>query len=85
MHAGTPVIAADIPALREVCADAARYCDPYDVDSIAKALTEVGTVPPLREELRRRGTARAQAFSWEQCARDYLAAYEDVVRLAPAS
>lgn len=79
MHAGTPVIAADIPALREVCADAALYCDPYDVGSIAAALTELATVPPLREAMRRRGTARAAAFSWEACARAYLAAYERVV------
>jgi glycosyltransferase involved in cell wall biosynthesis len=76
MHAGTPVLVSDIAALREVCGDAARYCDPYDVDSIASALTELATVPPLREELRRRGLARASQFSWRKCAEAYARAYE---------
>jgi alpha-1,3-rhamnosyl/mannosyltransferase len=81
LHAGTPVLASDIPALREVAADAARYADPYDTASIATALTELATVPPLREELRRRGSARAQHFSWERCARAHIAAYEAAVNL----
>ncbi len=81
MHAGTPVLAADIPALHEVCADAARYCDPRDVGLIATGLTELATVGPLREELRRRGLARAARFSWRRCAEAYLVAY----RLAAGS
>ena len=81
MHAGTPVLAADIPALREVAGDAARFADPYDVGALAEALTELATVGPLREELRRRGTARAAAFSWRTCALAYLDAYERAVTL----
>lgn len=75
MQAGTPVLAARIGALTEVCADAARYVDPRDEDDIARGLREIAETPPLREELRRRGTARAAAFSWEQCARAHLRAY----------
>ncbi len=75
MHAGTPVLAADIPPLREVCGDAARYCDPRDVESIAGGLRELAEVGPLREELRRRGLARARRFSWRRCAEAYAAAY----------
>jgi glycosyltransferase involved in cell wall biosynthesis len=40
---GTPVIASDVPALREVCGDAARYVAPGDVDGLAAAL---GDPPP---------------------------------------
>ena len=83
MHAGTPVLAARTAGLAEVCADAARYCDPADVASIAAGLEELGTVPPLREELRRRGTARAAAFSWERCARAHVAAYERAIASRP--
>jgi len=75
MHAGTPVLAARTAGLAEVCGDAARYCDPRDVDSIARGLIELATVPPLREELRRRGIARAAAFSWERSARAHIEAY----------
>jgi glycosyltransferase involved in cell wall biosynthesis len=82
LHAGTPVLAADIPALREVCGDAARFVDPYDVDAIARGLTELATVPPLREELRRRGTARAAAFSWRASAEAHIRAYEQAIASA---
>jgi len=75
MHAGTPVLASRIPALTELCAGAARYCDPLDVASIAAGMSELSAVPPLREELRRRGVARAAAFSWESCARAHVRAY----------
>ena len=75
MAAGTPVLAARTAGLAEVCGDAARYCDPRDVDSIAAALIELATVPPLREELRRRGMRRAADFSWQRSAELHLSAY----------
>ncbi len=75
MHAGTPVLAARTSGLAEVCGEAARYVDPRDVESIAAGLEELASVPPLREELRRRGQARAAAFSWERAARAHLRAY----------
>jgi glycosyltransferase involved in cell wall biosynthesis len=75
MHAGAPVLAARIPALVEVCGAAARYADPRDPASIATGLLELATVPPLREELRRRGLARAEAFSWDRAAAAHLTAY----------
>jgi glycosyltransferase involved in cell wall biosynthesis len=75
MHAGTPVIAARAAGLAEVCGDAVRYVDPRDVESIAQALGDVAQTPPLREELRRRGTARARTFTWNLCAQRHLDAY----------
>ena len=75
MHAGTPVLAARTAGLAEVCADAARYCDPRDPESIAAGLAELAATPPLREELRRRGQARAAQFAWESCARAHVDAY----------
>jgi glycosyltransferase involved in cell wall biosynthesis len=82
MAAGTPVLAARTAGLAEVCGDAARYCDPRDTASIAAALTELATVPPLREELRRRGVARAAAFSWRASAEAHLRAYNVALRCA---
>jgi glycosyltransferase involved in cell wall biosynthesis len=46
---------------------------------MARSLTELATVPPLREELRRRGTARAAAFSWRACAEAHVRAYEQAI------
>ena len=30
MHFACPVVASDIPSMRERCGDAAAYCDPYE-------------------------------------------------------
>jgi glycosyltransferase involved in cell wall biosynthesis len=75
MSAGTPVIAADSPGVREVCAQAARYVDPRDPPSLAAAITELAAAPALRHELAARGRARARTFSWACCARAHVDAY----------
>lgn len=76
MHAGTPVLTSrGVPALEELCGDAARYADPRDASALAAALTELATVPPLREALRRRGLERAARYSWERSARAHEHAY----------
>jgi glycosyltransferase involved in cell wall biosynthesis len=80
LHAGTPVLAGRTAGLTEVCGDAARYCDPRDADDIARGLRELAMVGPLREELRRRGLRRAEAFSWRRCAEAHLAAYTLALR-----
>ena len=69
MACGCPVLAADIPVLREVCADAAVYFNPYDVESIHNAilayLKDTDTKKPL---LQTKGKANVQRFSWQQSA-----------------
>jgi glycosyltransferase involved in cell wall biosynthesis len=73
MAEGCPVVASDLPALRERCGEAALYCDPHDAASIARSVTRVLDAPGLAESLRRRGTAQAGAFSWPACADATLA------------
>lgn len=68
MTFGCPVVASSIPALRERCGDAAEYCDPESVESIAGAMRRILADPLRAEELRRRGGQRAAAFTWEECA-----------------
>lgn len=65
MARGLPVIASEHPALREVCATAARYVNPADVESIAEALIELCGSPSRREEYRLAGLERATVFSWD--------------------
>jgi glycosyltransferase involved in cell wall biosynthesis len=75
LAAGTPVVAADIPAVREVvgvvAGKAARLVPPSDPDAFADALTGVlgGAVDPGA------GRARARAFTWRRTAELTLAAY----------
>ncbi len=65
MARGVPVMASEHPALREVCASAARYVNPGDVESITEALIELCSSPSRREEYRRAGLERATLFSWD--------------------
>jgi len=65
---GTPVLASDIPPLREVCADAAEFTDPHTAESVADSLVNLLENKGLRQKLSRRGLKRATAFSWEKTA-----------------
>ncbi|MBM7504175.1 glycosyltransferase family 4 protein [Agromyces aurantiacus] len=68
MSRGCPVICSDLPVLREVAGDAARYVDPLDVGAIARAIEGVCADPVERERMARAGLERAAAFSWERTA-----------------
>ena len=79
MAHGCPVVASGIPALREVCGDAALYCDPNDPRDIAKKIQLVAEDQEVRERLRRSGFARVKEFSWEKCARQTFAILSRVI------
>nr|WP_294514450.1 glycosyltransferase family 1 protein [uncultured Rhodopila sp.] len=68
MACGCPVVAADIPALRETCADAAIYCDPASPSDIARQVCLVLDDPGLNARLRQSVRARARAWTWERAA-----------------
>jgi glycosyltransferase involved in cell wall biosynthesis len=70
MVAGAPLIAADIPALREVAGAAALFVAPADLDGWANAMQQLATDENLRHELIQKGNTRAQAFSWPQTAQN---------------
>lgn len=64
---GTPVLASDIPPVRETCADAADYFDPHSESSLREGLLRCAALSADREarEARRR---RAALFSWDRTA-----------------
>jgi glycosyltransferase involved in cell wall biosynthesis len=76
MQCGSPCVASDIPALREVADGAARLVDPRDPASIAAGLRDVLDDSALADCLRTRGRANAARFSWKNAARTTLAAYD---------
>ena len=82
---GTPVIASDIDALREVGASAAVYCPPDDVEcwvaAVLDSLQEREQQPSRWAERRTEGIARAAVFSWARYASHVLPVY---LRLAGA-
>lgn len=78
MASGTPVIASDIGALRELVGDAGRLIAPTDPAQVTKVVIEVLTDESLRDQLVETGRARAAAFSWAETARQTWAVYERV-------
>jgi glycosyltransferase involved in cell wall biosynthesis len=81
MAQGTPVLCADIPALREVAGDAARLLAPDDAATWADAIDDLLGHANERARLSTAGVERARLFSWERCA----AATRDVYLEARAS
>jgi len=78
MAHGVPVVCSRAGALPEVCADAALYFDPIDLESIAGALRRGLSDGSLRDELTRKGRARAAEFSWRESAERTLSVYRSV-------
>jgi glycosyltransferase involved in cell wall biosynthesis len=77
MACGCPVVASNAASLSEVCGDAVRYVDPYDVESIARGIHEVLTDELMRQNLRAKGLERAELFSWERAAKEHLKIFEE--------
>jgi glycosyltransferase involved in cell wall biosynthesis len=67
-QASLPVICSNITSLPEVAGDAALLVDPYDVDSISKAMSSIVNDPKLRLELIQKGNERKGVFTWKRTA-----------------
>lgn len=66
LAAGTPVVVADIPVLREVVGDAGIYCDPHSVESIADAMRQVAALAQAdKKSLIAKGYGRSKKFTWD--------------------
>lgn len=64
--AGCPVITSNTTSMPEVAGDAAIYCDPFLVASIAEAMEKIYTQPSLINKLREKGFEQNKKFSWEK-------------------
>ncbi|MFB0872455.1 MULTISPECIES: glycosyltransferase family 4 protein [unclassified Sphingobium] len=62
MALGTPVMASDLPALREVAGDAALFVDPFDENAISRGIGALDVDDGLCERLARLGAAKAVAY-----------------------
>lgn len=68
MACGTPVVASDVSALREVGGGAAALVPVGDADALAARIAELVEDPRARAQASARGLARAAAFRWERTA-----------------
>jgi glycosyltransferase involved in cell wall biosynthesis len=76
MAAGTPVLASDIPAHREVSGGLATLLPVLDVDAWADALGRLPAAADRDPGTADRLRAHTSRFTWESCAGTHLTAYE---------
>ena len=76
MACGAPVVTSNISSMPEVVGDAALTVDPHSTDELAQAITRLLNDEALRTELRQKGYARAQLFTWPEAARKMLGVYQ---------
>jgi len=70
MRCGCPVLASDIPVLREVCDDATIYFNPFKVDNIRKTIKQfLKEKDTLRPTMITKGFENVKRFSWEKTAK----------------
>jgi glycosyltransferase involved in cell wall biosynthesis len=79
MAARCPVIASDLPEVREWAHDAPRYVPVGDSHALAEALAAITDTSELRERMAERGRAIASELTWRACAETMARAMEAAV------
>jgi alpha-1,3-rhamnosyl/mannosyltransferase len=79
MACGAPVIAGDIPVLRETLADNALLVDPVDTNALAKAIVSVLDDETERLRLSTLSRRHAAQFSWSETAHMTREIYEQIL------
>ncbi|RIK42933.1 MAG: glycosyltransferase family 1 protein [Chloroflexi bacterium] len=82
MACGTPVLCSRASSLLEVAGDSALTFPAGQDQALIAAIQALVTQPALRAELRRRGLARAQCFTWQRTAAATLDVYDRIYRNA---
>jgi glycosyltransferase involved in cell wall biosynthesis len=72
---GVPVVASDLPVLREILGTNGEFVDPRDPEGMAAAVLRLSDDEPRRRELGAGGPAVARRFSVEECVRGHIALY----------
>lgn len=75
---GTPVLAADIPILREVGGDSCLYVSPTDVDAVAEKMVLMANDAELRGRIAEAGCRNVKRFTIEA----WIKNHEELYRLA---
>lgn len=75
MACGCPVACANTSSLPEVCGEAAALFNPYDINTMVKA---INLVIKNRDNFAKKGLAHVKKFSWEKIARETIQVYEKI-------
>lgn len=78
MACGVPVVAGDVPAVREIAEDALVRVNPRDLEGLAAAIRRVLERQELRQRLVEQGRATARRYGWRRAAEATLSVYRAV-------
>ena len=78
MASGVPVVCSNSSTLPEVAGDAAAMCDPMDVNTLSHLIATGLEDEAWRADARVRGLLQATKFSWQRCAQETAAVYQEV-------
>jgi glycosyltransferase involved in cell wall biosynthesis len=75
---GLPVIASELPSIKEIAGDAVYFVNPLDIEGIAQAIFDFSQDASLRADLREKGFQRAKIFNWKKVALETLSVYNKI-------
>jgi len=79
MGAGVPVVAGDIPSVRELSGGAVVLVPPRDPAALASAIGDLLADPTRRETLAAAGRRQAEPYTWEATTSQTVAVYRSLV------
>jgi len=79
MACGVPVLASNRGSLPEVVGDAGVFFDPYNEDSISRAIIKLSCDQQLRQQLGEIAQARAETFTWPKAAKLTMGFMESMI------
>jgi len=75
---GLPVVCSNVSSLPEIVADAGLTVNPDKPAEISEAIAQILSDDKLRARLIAAGYRRAQFFSWDKAAREYLTLFQEL-------
>jgi glycosyltransferase involved in cell wall biosynthesis len=80
MSAGVPLVATELPSVRELTAGCALLVPVDDPDTLAAGIDSLLQDEPRRRALAQSGRERAKTFSWSRMASEVVGAYRRALR-----
>ena len=78
MSCGTPTITSNTSSMAEISGDSVILIDPYNEESIKNAILNILQNENVRETLIHKGPVQAKKYTWDNCAKLTVEAYNSI-------